>query len=58
LDHQDLLGACGEHTLLETVELIEATPSAHLAETNEDTTHSVEIEGLIAIEDKYKVAQL
>ncbi len=58
LDHQDLLGACGEHTLLETVELIEAPPSAHLAETNEDTTHSVEIEGLIAIEDKHKVAQL
>ena len=42
LDGLDLLGAGGEHTLLQTIELVEAAPRAHLAQTHKDTAHGLE----------------
>lgn len=44
LDVLDLLGDSGEHSLLQTVELVKAAPSSHLTQTHEDTTHGLKKE--------------
>jgi hypothetical protein len=41
LDGLDLLRHGRQHPLLETVELVEAAPSAHLAEADEDAAHGL-----------------
>ena len=57
LNRLNLLRDGGQDALLETVELIEATPCADLAEANENAAHGLEIEGLIAAEDKNEATQ-
>lgn len=37
----DLLGDSRQHSLLQTVKFVKAAPSAHLAQTHEDTTHGL-----------------
>ncbi|KAI6748665.1 hypothetical protein HG530_015438 [Fusarium avenaceum] len=52
LDILDLLRNSGQDSLLQTVELVETAPSANLADTEEDTAHGLEIEGVVTAEDK------
>ena len=58
LDGLYLLGDGREHSLLQTVELIKASPGTDLAETNKDTTHGLEVKCLITVEDQHKATQL
>jgi len=58
LNGQNLLRYGRQHAFFQTVELIEASPGAHLAESNEDATHSLAIEGLIAVEHKSEATHL
>lgn len=58
LDREDLLRDSGEHTLFKSIELIEATPGADLAETDEDATHRVAIERLITVKDEDEATEL
>lgn len=41
LDVLHLLGDSRQHSLLQTVELVEAAPGSHLTQTHEDTTHGL-----------------
>lgn len=41
LDVLDLLGDSRQHSLLQTIELIETAPGSHLTQTHEDTTHGL-----------------
>lgn len=54
----DLLWDGGQHPFFQPVELVETTPRAHLAQTDEDPTHGLEIEGLVAVEDQHETTQL
>ena len=54
LDGLYLLGDSREHSFLQTVELIKASPGTDLAQTNEDTTHGLEVKCLITVEDQHK----
>ena len=58
LDALDLLRDGTEDTFLETVELVEAAPRADLAKTDEDTSHGLEVECLVATEDQDETSQL
>jgi hypothetical protein len=54
----DLLRDSGQDTLLQTVELVETTPSTDLADTKEDTAHGLEVESVVTAEDKCESSQL
>ena len=54
----NLLRHRGQSSLLQPVELVEAAPGAHLAQSNEDPPHGLEVEGLVAVEDEDKPAEL
>ena len=54
LDGLYLLADGGEGSLLESVELVEAAPGAHLAQAHKDPAHRLEIKGLVAVEDQDK----
>lgn len=41
LDVLDLLGDGRQHSLFQTVELVEAAPGSYLAQTHEDTAHGL-----------------
>ena len=58
LDGLDLLRDGTEDTLLETIELVEASPRADLTETDEDTTHCLEVERLVTAEDQDEATEL
>lgn len=58
LDSLNLLRYGTKNTLFETIELVETTPRADLTETNEDTTHSLEVERLVATEDQDEATEL
>lgn len=58
LNDQNLLRAGREHTFLQSVKLVEAAPSTDLAETDEDATHCVEVEGFVAVEHQDKETEL
>ena len=58
LDGLDLLGHGRQHTFLQTIELIKASPCSHLAQTNKDAAHGLEIECLITVEHQHKSSQL
>lgn len=47
-----------KNALFQSVKLIKAAPSADLAKTNENTTHSFEVKVLIATKDQYESTQL
>lgn len=54
----DLLGDSRQHPLLQSVELIEASPGTNLTKTNKDTAHGLEVKGLVTVEDQHKSTQL
>mmetsp|Transcript_110735 Transcript_110735/g.352711 ORF Transcript_110735/g.352711 Transcript_110735/m.352711 type:complete len:877 (-) Transcript_110735:5495-8125(-) len=56
LDRQDLFTHRRQDPLLKTVELVKAAPSADLAEADEDAAHGLEVETLVAAEDKHEAA--
>lgn len=58
LDALDLLRDRTEDTLFESVEFVEASPGADLAEPDEDPTHRLEVECLVAAEDEDEAAEL
>lgn len=58
LDTLDLLGDGTENAFLKTIELVETSPRAHLTETDEDTTHGLQVKCLVATEDKDEATQL
>ena len=58
LDGLDLLGDGRQHSLLQTVELIEAAPGSHLTQTDKDTSHGLEVKRLITVEDEDKATKL
>lgn len=58
LNALNLLRNRGQDALLETIELVEATPSTDLAETNEDTPHRLKVKRLVAAEDQNEATQL
>jgi len=43
LDGLDLLRDGRQHSLLQTIELVEAAPSADLAQANEDSAHGLKV---------------
>ena len=51
LDGLDLLGYRTENTLFKSIKLVETAPCPYLTETNEDTTHGLEVERLVTAED-------
>ncbi len=53
-----LLTDGGKNSLFQSIEFVETTPCANLAESDKDTTHSLEIERLITTEYEHKSAQL
>lgn len=57
LDALDLLRYGTEDSLLETVELVEAAPSANLTQADENASHRLEVEGLVATEDEYETSE-
>ena len=58
LDGLDLLGDSRQHSLLQTVELIKASPRPHLTQTDKDTPHGLEVKCLITVEDEDKATEL
>lgn len=58
MDALDLLRDRTEDPLLESVELVEASPGADLAEPDEDPTHRLEVERLVAAEDEDEASEL
>merc|ERR1711990_533172 len=58
LDGLDLLGHRGQCSLLQSVELVKTSPGSHLAETNKDPSHGLEVKGLVAVEDEDEPPQL
>lgn len=58
LDTLHLLRDGTEDTFLETIELVEASPSSDLTETNEDTSHGLEIKSLVATENQDETSKL
>lgn len=57
LDALDLLRYGTEDSLLKTVELVKAAPSANLTQADEDASHRLEVEGLVATEDEYETSE-
>lgn len=47
-----------QDALFKTIKLVEAAPSTNLAETNEDATHGLEIECLVATEHQNETTEL
>ena len=58
LDTLDLLCDSRQDTLLETVELIETAPGSDLTQTNENTTHGLEVESLVTAENEDESTEL
>jgi hypothetical protein len=58
LNALDLLRDGREDALLESVELVEASPSADLAETDEDAAHRLEVERLVAAKHEDEATEL
>jgi hypothetical protein len=58
LDALNLLRDGRENPLLESIELVEATPGADLAETDKDATHRLKVECLVAAENEDEAAEL
>ena len=58
LDGLNLLRDSGQHALLETIELVETSPSADLTQSDKDASHGLEIERLVAVKDDYEAAEL
>lgn len=54
LDVLHLLGNGREHSLFQTVELVEAAPCSHLAQTHKDTTHGLKEKRFINLNDQYE----
>ena len=57
LDNLDLLRDSRKLFFKETVELIEASPRAALYQTDEDSTHRLEVNALITIEHQHLTAK-
>jgi hypothetical protein len=53
-----LLGHGGQNTLLQSVKLVETTPSTDLTNTQENTTHRLEIKSIITTEHQGKSSKL
>ena len=47
-----LLTNSTQNPLLQSIELVKASPSADLTQSDEDTTHGLEVERLVATEDQ------
>ena len=58
MDALYLLRDSTDDTLLETVELVEASPCANMTKTDEDTTHGLEVKCLVTAEDKDEASEL
>jgi hypothetical protein len=54
----DLLRNGAENTLFQTIELVETAPRSDLTQSDENTSHGLEIERLVATEDQHKSAKL
>mmetsp|Transcript_9476 Transcript_9476/g.27065 ORF Transcript_9476/g.27065 Transcript_9476/m.27065 type:complete len:279 (+) Transcript_9476:6945-7781(+) len=53
LDLLDLLAHSAQHLLLQAVKLVKATPSAAFHQAHKDAAHGLEVELLVAVEDKH-----
>ena len=58
LDRLNLLRDGTEDALFQTIELIEASPCTDLTESDEDTTHGLEVERLVTAEDQDEPPEL
>ena len=58
MNRLNLLRDGRQHPLLQTIELVEATPRADLTQADEDAAHGLEVEGLVAVEDEDESAEL
>ena len=54
----NLLRNGGEDALLQSVELVETSPGTHLRDTEEDATHGLEVESVVAVEYQRKATEL
>ncbi|GKT85477.1 hypothetical protein Ct61P_03327 [Colletotrichum tofieldiae] len=54
----NLLRDSRQDSLLETVKLVETSPSTNLADTKEDATHGLEVESVVTAEDQCEAAEL
>ena len=53
LDDLNLRGHGGQHGLLQTVELVKASPGSALDQPHKDAPHGLDINALVAVEDQY-----
>ena len=58
LDILDLLRNGGQNPLLQTIELVETTPSTNLTDTQKDPTHRLEIECVVTAEHERESSEL
>jgi hypothetical protein len=58
LDGLHLLTDSTKNAFFQTIELVEASPCSDLAQTNEDTTHSLEIKCLVTTKHEHEPAEL
>jgi len=58
LDALNLLRDCTEDPLLQSIELVEASPRSDLAQSDEDPSHRLEVEGFVAAEDEDESSEL
>jgi hypothetical protein len=58
LDALNLLRDGTEDTFFESIELVEASPRADLAQSDKDASHRLEVERLVAAEDEDEATQL
>lgn len=58
LDNLHLLRHSTQNSLFQSIDLVEAAEGADSAESDENSTHSLEVKGLIATEDKHESSEL
>jgi hypothetical protein len=58
LDRLHLLRDSTKNPLLQSIELVKASPCTDLTKADEDTAHSLEIEGFVATENEDETSQL
>mmetsp|Transcript_19505 Transcript_19505/g.56126 ORF Transcript_19505/g.56126 Transcript_19505/m.56126 type:complete len:212 (+) Transcript_19505:6194-6829(+) len=58
LNRKNLLANGGEDSLLQSIELVEASPGSNLTKTTEQTAHGTEVKSLIAIHHHNEATEL
>jgi hypothetical protein len=58
LNGLDLLGDSAQNAFFQSIEFVKTAPGSHLTYSQENPSHGLEIESVIATEDENKAAKL